>query len=164
MAFQYAEADINGIIDSGTMTTLSPGPTYIEYPDTRFINTTHVSRDGNPVVQAALKDGRIRSWVWARYRPTVPRYDELFEEILQLQAKLRTNEDPVKSEWVFLKEDVTENFGKLNFSGGIWSYVADYMRVKVIDVTQNVASEGGIVRYDITRLTFVIDDDNFNIY
>jgi len=36
--------------------------------------------------------------------------------------------------------------------------------VKVIDVTQNVAPQGGLVIYNTTELTFVIDDANWNMF
>lgn len=162
MSFQYAEADIDGLIDSGTITTLSPGPTYVEYPDTRFETTVHISADGNPVTQASMKDSRTRKWIWARYRPIVPRYEDTFNDLLQLHYKLRLNAS--KSPWVFLKEDVTENFGKLVYGGGVWSFTADFIRVKVIDVTQNVAPQGGTVIYGTTELTFVIDDAAWNMF
>jgi hypothetical protein len=161
VGFYYAEANDSGLINSGTMTLLSPSPTYVEYPN-KFETTVHVSRDGNAIVQAPMKDSRSRSWVWAGYRATVPGYESLFSELLQLHYKLRQNETPAKTPWVFLKEDVSNNLGVLEFAAGTWSVNEDYVRVKVIDVTQNVASQGGIVKYGDTRLTFVIDDASWN--
>jgi hypothetical protein len=163
MAFQIAESQTGGIIDSGTIATLSPGPTYVEYP-TKFDNTIRFSKDGNPTIQAPLKDARVRHWVWRRYRPTVPGYENLFSQLLQLQYKLRLTEDTPKPPWVFLKEDVSENFSPLQFSGGTWSVLDDFVRVKVVDVTQNVARQGGIVIYEETRLSFVVDDSNWNTF
>ena len=163
MAFYYAEADGDGLIDSGTMTELSPGPTFPRYPE-RFNTTVHTSRDGNPVTQAPLKDKSERHWVWEGYKPTVPGYTNVFEELLQLQYKLRLTESPPKSPWVFLKEDVTENFGKLVFGGGLWTFSADYIRVKVTNVSQNVSPQGGVVRYGDMKMTFYVDDATFNLF
>ncbi|MBU8921010.1 MAG: hypothetical protein KOO63_04225 [Bacteroidales bacterium] len=163
MGFYVAEADSAGLINLGTASLLTPGPTYPDYPN-RFETTTHVSQDGNVVVQAPLKDERIRHWVWKNYRYTVNRYPALFSQLLQLHYKLRLQEDTPKSPWVFLKEDVSNNFGKLEFAAGVWTLNEDYIRVKVVDVTQNVAHEGGNVKYDETRLSFVIDDNTWNVF
>ena len=161
--FQYAEADLNGLIDSGTITTLSPGPSYPEYP-TRFLNDPQSSKDGNPIIQVPLADDRPRRWTWARYWGTVPGYTQLYSDLLQLQFNLRLKETPAKSEWVFLKEDVSNNWGKLEFSGGTWTLNEDFIRVKVIDVSQNVASHGGIVQYTDMYIEFLVDDSTFNVF
>jgi len=163
MAFQIAEADLNGQLDSGTIATLSPGPTFVRYPE-RFEHTLHVSVDGNPAIQAPMADGRVRSWVWRRYRYDTPKYEGLYNQLLNLQYSLRLKATPSKNEHVFVKEDVTENLSKLNWTGSVWEHLTDWVRVKVTNVTQNVAEQGGKVIYEETKMDFVISDTNWNTF
>lgn len=163
MPFQIAEADLTGVIDSGTIYTLYPGPTYVDYPP-RFEHNVRVSRDGNPIIQAPLSDGRVRKWVWQRYRFDTPRYTTLFNKILNLQYKLRLLATPAKSEYVFLKEDVSENLSPLAWGGGVWAESDGWIRVKVTNVTQNVAHQGGKVIYEETVMEFVIADPTWNTF
>lgn len=162
MGFQYALADANGLMDSGTIATLSPGPTFTEYPTEQFKTTIHVSVDGNPVTQSFVKDDRPRKWVWQNYRETVPGYTSMYNSLLQLHYKLRLLAGD--SPWVFLKEDVTDMFGKYEYAGGTWSFTSGWIRVKVIDVFQEIRQRGGRVVYDTSGITFVIDDSTFNMF
>jgi len=157
MTFWTASADTAGLIDSGTIEILSPAPTYVEYPD-RFDHTIKDSQDGNPVIQAPLVDNRPRRWIWTRYRPDTRQYSTTFDKLWNLHWKLRLEATPAKSEWVYLKEDVTGNLDKRVWNAGQWEHQNDFVRVKVVDVTQNVAREGGTVKYDETVLEFLIDD------
>lgn len=70
--------------------------------------------------------------------------------------------DPNPPGWVFLKEDITNNFNKLVLSGQTWTEQPDFIRVKVISVTEKLSQRGGNVKYDSVEMAFYIDDDNWN--
>lgn len=159
MGFHYAEADLNGLIDSGTITDIHPHPVLVDYPET-FENTSLTSRDGNALVQHGDSDSRTRQWVWKGYSPDTPGYTRLIDSLLQLQSSLRENLSTPKSPWVFLKEDVTGNLNKLVLSGNTWIESVDYVRVKVLSVSEAI-TQSGTVKYD-TTLSFKIDDDTWN--
>jgi hypothetical protein len=46
---------------------------------------------------------------------------------------------------------------------GVVGDVHDWFRCRVVDVQQKVRDGGGLVRYEETRLSFVIDDVNYNV-
>lgn len=161
MAFQVAEADTSGNIMSGTIKTLFPGPTYVIYPD-KILNTIRESRDGAVTVQAPLKDPRPRSWVWVNYKATVINYTDLYKQILNYQYKNRINNLPAKSQWVYVKEDQTGNLTKLQWSGSGFSEINDWVRVRVTQVTQNVAQQAGQATYAQTIMQFYVDDPTWN--
>jgi hypothetical protein len=161
--FRIASADLNGIIDSGTIETLSPGPTFVEYPES-FDNNPVVSQDGNVVVQAPIKDSRPRHWVWQNYKFDIPRYDALYVKLYNLQTKLRVGASPAKSEWVFLYEDVTDELSTRAWGGTEWTKSPAWVRVKVFNVTRQIRRSGGKVTYDDTRLSFIIDDATWNAF
>lgn len=161
MGFYIAQSYTNGLMNSGTIELLSPGPTYVDYPP-RYAHNVLISVDGSAVIQAPLADGRTRSWVWERYRIATPGYLALFNKLHNLQYKLRISAS--QSPYVYLKEDVTDNLAKLSWDGDSWEHVNDWVRVKVTNVTQDVASQGGPVVYGATRMEFVIDDSSWNAY
>lgn len=163
MPFQIAEADANGNIMSGTISTLIPGPTYVDYPE-KFNNEVRYSRDGNPIIQSPLKDGRPRTWVWKRYRSSVPKYDNLYNQLLNYQHRLRETSIPPKSPWVFVKDTESGNLTFKQWNGTKWIEVETWVRVKVAKVTQNIASQGGPAVYEDTLFTFVIDDTSWTLF
>ncbi len=161
MGFSFAHADSGGLIDSGTITAIHPHP-FPEYPTT-FENTSLASRDGQAIIQSGNADTRVRRWVWNRVNLSTPGYARLFEKILALQVSLR-EQTPVSDSpgWIFLKEDITNNFNKLVLSGQTWIEQPDFIRVKVISVTEKLSQRGGNVKYDSVEMAFYIDDENWN--
>lgn len=146
---------------SGTITQLFPGPTYVVYPE-KILSTIKSSKDGNPIIQAPVKDPRPRMWVWKRYRDSVPGYSDLYNKLLNYMYKLRISSIPVKSAWVYLRETETKNLTKFQWNGTKYVEISDWVRVKVVNVSQEIAQQGGYAVYDSTTLTFHIDDPTFN--
>src|SRR5258706_10143399 len=142
MPFFVAESDLNGAIQSGTISQLVPGPTWVSYPD-RFVNEVRVSKDGAVIVQAPLKDMRPRSWIWKRYRSSVPKYDTLYNQLLNYQYRMRQSAIPFKSPWVYIKDTESGNLTFKQWNGTKWVEVETWVRVKVTQVTQTIAEQGG---------------------
>lgn len=163
MGFWVAEADANGAIMSGTILQLSPGPMYVTYPD-KFTNEVRYSKDGTPIVQTPLRDGRERTWVWKRYRSSVPKYDTLYNNLLNYHHRLRETASPAKSPWVWVRDTETGNLTYKTWSAGKWVETETWVRVKVIQVTQNIAQQGGFAVYEDTLFKFVIDDPVWNLF
>lgn len=170
--FQYAEADSNGLIDSGTITVMRPQPSEVSYPES-FVVNPKVSRDGNPIIQLPAKDERERTWIWKDYRAKLAaspdsafyaRYETLFNNLLNLQYHVRLSKVPPESEFAYLYEDETGELDKLTLSAGDWVRTSDFVRVKILQVSRTTASRGGSVIYPQTILTFVIDDPNWNAF
>jgi len=161
MTFQIAGADLLGNIDSGTIATLSPGPSYVEYPSF-FDQEGTVQSDQRVVVQGPLVDGRERTWVWADYRHNILSYDTWYNQILNLQYDLRENAGLHAN--VFLKEDVSLGLFKLVQSGAVWLREAFFVKAKVTDVSRQVSNKGGHAKYDTTSLKFTIDDTTWNVF
>ncbi len=161
MAFQIAGADLLGNIDSGTIATLSPGPSFVSYPPF-FDQRGVVASDQRVVTQRPAKDSRQRSWVWEGYRYDVLSYDTWYNQILNLQYDLRVEAGLHPN--VFLKEDVSNGLIKWVEDGSVWVREAFFVKTKVIDVFRQVSSQGGEAKYDSTSLTFTIDDDTWNAF
>lgn len=163
MPFSVAESDLNGAIISGTISVLTPGPTYVRYPE-KFTNEVRYSKDGNPIIQSPLKDGRPRTWVWTRYRSSVPQYDNLYNKLLNYQHRLRESSLPAKSPWVYVKDTETGNLTYKSWNGTKWIEIETWVRVRVVSVTQNIAQQGGYAVYDETLFNFVVDDPSWNLF
>lgn len=161
MPFSIAESDATGAIMSGTISVLSPGPTFVTYPE-RFVNEIKTSKDGFAIVQAPLKDTRPRSWVWKRYRSSIPKYDNLYNQLLNYQYRMRQSAIPAKSQWVYLKDTESGNLTFKQWNGTKWIEVETWVRAKVIQVTQNIAEQGGPAVYETTELRFIIDDPSWS--
>lgn len=159
MPFKIAESTASGQINSGTIVTLRPGPTFVSYPE-KFEANIFTSKDGNPIIQHPLKDGGVRSWVWVNYRNYVPGYTNLYNQLLQLHHKLRINAG--KSPWIYVFDDESANLTRFTYNGSKWVETETWVRVKVSNVTQNLARQGGPAKYDETRMDFLIDDDSWN--
>ena len=159
--FQVAGADTFGNIDSGTITSLSPGPSFVQYPE-YFDQTGIVTHDARAITSRPIRDDRKRSWVWQGYRHNVLNYDVWYNQILNLQYKLRL--DASLHANVFIKEPISKGLFKLVESGSVWLREAFFVRVKVIDVTQRVAKAGGHVKYETTTMNFIIDDNSWNAF
>lgn len=163
MPFSVAEANLDGSINSGSISVLTPGPTYVTYPE-KFVNEVRFSRDGSAIVQSPLKDGRPRTWVWKRYRSSVPKYDTLYNQLLNYQYKLRETATPPKSPWVWVKDTESGNLTYKQWNGTKWIEVETWVRVKVTSVTQNIAQAGGPAVYEETLFVFTIDDTVWNLF
>lgn len=161
MPLYIAEANLDGTINSGTISQLVPQPTYVDYPD-RFTNEIRTSKDGYTIVQAPIKDTRPRSWIWKRYRSSVPKYDNLWNQIFNYQYRVRQNAIPAKSPWVYVKDTESGNLTFRQWNGTKWIEFETWVRVKVTQVTQNVAQQGGPTVWEDTKLTFIIDDNSWN--
>lgn len=161
MPFFVAEANLDGTISSGTISQLSPGPTYVDYPE-RFSNEVRTSKDGFAIVQAPIKDTRPRTWTWTRYRSSVPKYDNLYNQLLNYQYRMRQSASPLKSQWVWVKDTESGNLTYKQWTGTKWIEIETWVRVKVTQVTQNVAKQGGMAVYETTDFTFIVDDPAWN--
>lgn len=131
--------------------TLFPGPTGVEYPPRRIVNT-RTGPDGNVVVQRPMRDDRMRKWVWNRYRDNVPGYHTMWPilEALEYRTRLEANKPPHVEIW----EDVTlaGGFGKL--TGGVTRV---WTKVKFLQVHRTMASGAGSI-YEESYIEFIIDD------
>lgn len=161
MPFYIAESDLSGAIMSGTIYQLSPGPTYVSYPD-KMLNTVKSSKDGNPIVQAPIRDPRPRTWIWKRYRASVIGYTDLYNKLLNYMYKFRITNLPAKSPWVYVRETETGNLSKIQWNGTKFVEINDWVKVKITDVNQEIAQQGGYAVYESTTLTFYIDDTTYN--
>ena len=163
MPFYTAESDTAGNIQSGTITQLNPGPTWVEYPD-KFDNEVRYSKDGNSIIQSPLKDSRPRAWVWRRYRQSISKYVSLYNLLLNLQYRNRITSPAAKSPWIYVKDTETNNLTYRQWNGTKWIESEDWVRVKVTQVTQQIAAQGGQAVYDETKFTWVIDDPRWNFF
>jgi hypothetical protein len=133
---------------------LNPQPTYPEYPD-RFPYTVQETSGGASVRQRAKKQPKEMRWVWADYKPTVPLYENLYWWLFRQQAHIRVAD--AKNAFMYLKEDVTTNFG--TWSSGTGKIEPAYIRVIITYVGRKEDQAGGKVSYTETEVRFVIADD-----
>jgi len=161
MSFSVAEADTFGNIIPSTAAVLIIAPTYVVYPD-RFDNVVRTSKDGSIIIQTPTKDSRTRKWVWRNYKTTVPKYNALFQQLFNYQYKLRITATPPKSPWIFVQDTETLNLGSRTWDGTNWIVGPQFFRVKVVQVTQNIAQQAGYPTYGETIFEFYIDDPNYN--
>jgi len=159
MPFSVADSDSFGNIVNGSAVTLIIQPTYVQYPD-KFDNVVRTSKDGSIIVQTPTKDSRTRKWFWRNYKSNTPKYNALFSQILQFDYKLRLAQG--KSPWVYVQDTETLNLGVRTFNGTIWVESFPFIRVKVVQVTQNIAQQSGYPTYGETVFEFYIDDPSFN--
>lgn len=152
MGFWYARSNSNGTRNAATETLILPSPTYPVYSE-RFPYTIQKSA-GRGIRQRVKLNPEEFRWVWENYRPTVPRYESLYWDLFNLQSHiLEANGD---SPYVWLKEDVTLNFGKYNSTTD--RIEPDWVRVVVTYVGRTEPDSGGKIYYPTTELRFTIDD------
>lgn len=161
MSFSVAECDLSGNLLPATAAVLSIAPTYVLYPD-KFNNVVRTSKDGSIIIQTPSKDSRTRKWVWRNYKTTVPKYNALFQQLLNYQYKLRINATPPKAPWIFVQDTETLNLVSRTWNGTVWVEAPQFFRVKVVQVTQNLAQQAGYPTYSETIFEFYIDDPNWN--
>jgi hypothetical protein len=152
MSFWYAEANADGSRNAGTDTLILPAPTAPEYGQ-RFPYTLQPTA-GRAVRQRGKQKVDELKWVWKNYQPWVPRYETLYWTLFKNQAHIRKADG--KSPYMYLKEDVTLNFGK--FNNTTKRIDSDWVRVLITYVGRTEQGEGGNVRYPLTEVRFVIDD------
>jgi hypothetical protein len=161
MPFSVADSDLFGNILPATTIVLKPGPTYVVYPD-KFDNVVRTSKDGSIIIQTPSKDSRTRKWIWRNYKTSVPQYNQLFQTLLNFHYKLRIGQTPAKSPWVYVQDTESLNLENRTFSGGIWTETDAFWRVKVVQVTQNIAPQSGYPTYSETIFEFYVDDPNYS--
>lgn len=160
MPFFVAESNLDGTMNSGTTQQLLIAPTYVLYPD-HFDNVIRTSRDGNTIVQTPSRDSRTRKWVWRNYKTIVPKYNQLFSQLLNYHYKLRIGASPPKAPWVYLQDTETLNLVTRTWNGTIWVETPTFFKAKVIQVTQNIAPQSGYPTYGETTFEFYIDDPSY---
>lgn len=159
MPFFVALSDSFGNILPATTVQLSPGPTYVQYPD-HFDSVVRTSKDGSIIIQTPSKDSRTRKWVWRNYKTNVPKYTQLYNQLLQFHYKLRIAAG--LSPWVYVQDTETGNLTTVSLVAGIWTQTTPLLRSKVVQVTQNIAPQSGLPTYGETIFEFYVDDPNFN--
>jgi hypothetical protein len=143
---------------------LIPGPTEVEYPDTREHNIQK-TEDGAVVIQRPLRDSRMRSWSWVGYRPTVPNYENLFASLKSLEARQRQIDglNPVIQIWE------NESVGEGGFDQTIDDLDPDligytnieWVQVKFTQVHRKSQKGGGLVKYDNTFVEFYVEEPSW---
>lgn len=159
--FQVAGANLFGNIDSGTIRSLSPGPSIVQYPDF-FDQKGIVTKDGRVVMSRPIKDSRTRSWIWSGYRFDILNYDVWYNDLLNLHYRLR--EQAGLDPHVFLKEPTSKDLFRFIETGGLWVRTPFFVRTKVIHVSQFVSRKGGKTKYEETVIKFIIDDPTWNAF
>jgi hypothetical protein len=138
-----------------TTITLSPGPTEVEYPERRAMETK-ATQDGATVIQRPLRDTRPRKWVWKGYIPTLVPYTNQWNTLLSLEYSTRL--EAGKYALVEIWEDVVAEggFNRLDASQNkIWT------SVKFLRVDRTAKKGGGSISYDDSFIEFVIEDTGF---
>lgn len=153
MPFWYSPAQPDGSRDTGTEVMILPSPTEPDYEGTRFIYSIR-DTDAGGVKQRLRKKSKEKRWVWVNYTPQVPTYETLYNELFALQDHVRTNNGD--SPYVYLKEDVTKEFGI--YSDSTSEIEPDWIRCIVTYVGRTPAKGGGKIRYDVTELRFILAD------
>lgn len=153
MGFWISGADTNGDYTSANDVTISPGPTHPEYGE-RFPYSLHETSAGAAVKQKLKKNPKELKWIWAGYGPSVPQYETLYWVLFNNQDHIRVSEG--KSPYVYLKEDVTGNFGK--YSTTTDKIEAEWVRCIITYVGRKERKGGGQIYYDETEVRFVIAD------
>lgn len=145
MAFQVRYSATEG--GAATTLTLLPGPTDVEYPETRQMKVTS-TQDGGHVVQRPLRDSRPRRWTWKGYGPNLPVYENQWQALraLEYRTRLEAGVWPI----VEVREDVVGE-------GGLSSWT----KVKLLRVERVTRKGGGGVVYEDSFLEFVIVDPSY---
>jgi hypothetical protein len=152
MAFIYSPALANHNRNTEVEETISPGPTYVTYPDRIIYNLYET--EGRLIKQRSTRNPKERTWVWENYTPTVPRYEDLFWDLFSLQEHIRVENGD--SPYVYLKEDVTGFWGAYDDITG--KYDGDWVRCRIFLVDRTPADRGGLIRYGSTEVRFTYDD------
>lgn len=152
MGFWICESLPNGTIDLTTETRLMPGPTYPEYPER--VPYTLQQTDSAPVIQRQKRPSDEYKWVWENYTPSVPNYETVYWYLFNNQYVVRLKAG--KSPYVYLKDNVTGNFGKYNDVSK--KIEPAYIKCLITYVGRTESREGGNVRYNTTEVRFIIDD------
>lgn len=224
--FYTALADASGIKITASEQLLSPAPTNVDYP-TSPIGSRLPTPDGKVIVQQPIADFRERSWIWIGYPESMGAYQNLMKLLESLRSRTRI-EAGAATPYVFLKDDTTGEFTRLDIINGIatsgtattlvdtgalftvdaligyeieiidgtgsgqqrtvidndttsvtvdtWTTtpdatsvysmrgkLAEFFRVRVLEVSRELSRGGGSVRYEQTRMVFVVDDAAFGV-
>lgn len=160
MGFWFALADTDGSLLAGSETEISPRPTRVEYPTTpagQLLET----QGGQVIQQQPTRDNRRRAWEWVGYPGWFQRYQDLFAQLEPLRSRYRA--EAGLSPYVWLKEDETQEFCRITpVSGTSVTRTFPYFKCRVLGVTRELRKDGGLVRYDTTRVEFTVEDPNWN--
>jgi len=162
MGFWFAYADNTGAIDNGTVTELMPKPTAVEYPQEPRAAQRETA--GSVVVQYANNDNRLRHWIWRGYPGWFASYQGLWAQLETLPG-LRRLEAGNATPYVYLKEDETGELRTIAITASTTVVTPSYpfLKCRVLWVTRKLQEQGSsLVKYEETRLTFLIEDTNYN--
>lgn len=140
--------------DTGSEVLLDPSPTYVDYGDR--LNYTLHETEGRTIKQRSLKNPKSRKWVWSKYRPDVPRYENQYWTLFNMQEHINYYVNS-GSPYVYMKENVTD--GLTIYNSGTGRLDSDWIRCRILLVERTPRNEGGPVAFETTEVLFVIDDD-----
>jgi len=135
--------------------TLRPGPTDVEYPETRAYKTM-VSQDGAVIVQRPLRDSRARKWIWRRYHDDIPAYANLWTLLRSLEYRSRLAAGLPGTVEIWEDETGTGVFDRTTAGA-----VPVWTTVKLLQVHRKVQGGGGRTTYDESTMEFVVEDSAF---
>jgi hypothetical protein len=159
MPFTVSLSDLDGLRDTESEFTLTPGPTTVEYGTSRYKYNIIETDAGVGIQQRTKLNATEMKWVWSGYGVEVPYYENLYNTLFALQASVRKLKN--LSPFVYLKEDVSLEFGKYNDTTTVVEPA--WIRVLVTHVHRVASKGGGKVRYDTTELRFIIADPTITI-
>lgn len=157
MGFYFALAEADGSMSVGTETLISPHPTRVEYPE----SPAGTILEGSRIHQQPAEDLRIRAWEWLGYPGWFQRYQDLWNQLEPLRSRYRRSLG--LSPYVYLKEDETQELALITpVNATSTTRTFPYWKCRVVDVSRQIRKDGGLVKYDVTRMAFVIEDESWN--
>jgi len=156
--FWVCSANANGTRNVSGVVLLDPKPTYPDYGER--LNYTLHETEGRTIKQRSTKNPKVKKWVWSKYGPNVPLYENQYWLLFNMQEHINVYVNS-GSPYVFLKENVTDEFAIYN--SGLGKMEPDWIRCRILLVQRSVGRDGGMVRYDETEMLFTIDDDSLGI-
>lgn len=156
MAFWIAFALPNGTRDTGSEVALTPEPAEVDYPPEPA--GTLIDTGGTVVFQQPSRDQRIRRWVWRHYAGTHAAYTTLWNQLQPLRSRYRLMAG--ESPYVYLKDDESLQLRTIATPGTVVTPSYPWFKCRVLEVTRR--PKAGLVVYDETFITFVVDDVSYN--
>jgi hypothetical protein len=160
MGFFFCYANLDGTRNAASEVQISPQPTRVDYPTTPFGNIIETA-GGTVVQQQPDRDSRVRAWEWVGYPGWFIKYQELWSELEPLRSRYRRQLS--LSPYVYLKEDETGEFCVITPAAeALVTRTFPYFKCRVLELSRELRKDGGLVRYEVTRLAFTIDDATWN--
>lgn len=160
MGFWYAYADTDGTLLSGSETELMPKPTRVVYPTEPLAQYLETS-GGNVIQQQPNLDSRRRAWEWVGYPGWWVNYQALWSKLEPLRSRYRAAAG--LNPHVYLKEDESQELCLITpVDADTVTRTFPYWKVRVLGVSRTLRDDGGLVRYEVTRLDFIIVDSAWN--